>query len=116
LAASVLRRRGYKVIEAGSGVAALSVWADHGKDVGLVVTDIVMPDGVSGAQLAERLRELRPDLRVVFTSGYCTEVVESGVDMKEGVNFLQKPYLPEQLAKIVRASLDAPVTGAAPNG
>jgi CheY-like chemotaxis protein len=106
LASSILRRRGYKVIEAASGIAALSIWPQHGKEVDIILTDIVMPDGVSGPELAKRLRGLKPELEVVFTSGYCAEALTGGVELQEGVNFLKKPYLPGQLAKIVRAVLD----------
>ncbi|MCC7243263.1 MAG: PAS domain-containing protein, partial [Acidobacteria bacterium] len=74
LTASVLERSGYTVLTAVSGVAALEVWREHESEIALVVTDMVMPEGVTGPELARRLRALRPDVKVLFTSGYTAEV------------------------------------------
>jgi two-component system cell cycle sensor histidine kinase/response regulator CckA len=107
LVTTVLRRRGYRMIEAASGAEALALWRTHGAETGLVITDMIMPDGMTGAALADALCALKPQLKVVFTSGYCAEEVRGGRLLEEGVNFLRKPYLPEQLAKVVRQSLDS---------
>ena len=72
----------------------------------LVLTDIVMPDGVTGRELADRLRAQQPDLKVIFTSGYTMNLTHSGAELREGVNFLQKPYPIRALAKVVRDCLD----------
>ena len=102
----ILRRYGYKVIEATSGAEALTRWGELQGKVDLVLTDIVMPDGVTGRELAERLRAQQPDLKVIFTSGYTMNLGNSGADLREGVNFLQKPYAIRALAKVVRDCLD----------
>jgi FixJ family two-component response regulator len=65
-----------------------------------------MPDGVGGQQLAATLRSQRPDLPVVFTSGYSNDFVGGGSTLKEGINFLQKPYTLTGLTAILRACLD----------
>jgi CheY-like chemotaxis protein len=102
-----LRRRGYRVLSAGSGVEALRLWERHGAEIALLFTDLVMPDGIGGWELAARLREARPDLPVVYTSGYSREFAErNSQDLQEGVNFLQKPYALSRLATTVRSCLD----------
>ena len=76
-----------------------------GLDFDLLLTDVVMPGGITGYQLADELRELRPDLRVLFTSGY-TELAATGeTDVYKGP-LLSKPYRKQDLARMVRAALD----------
>jgi two-component system, cell cycle sensor histidine kinase and response regulator CckA len=65
-----------------------------------------MPDGLSGRELARRLQEDRPNLKVIYSSGYSATVGGKGPELMEGVNFLQKPYPPHHLAKTVRDCLD----------
>jgi CheY-like chemotaxis protein len=101
-----LTRKGYRVLSAGSGVEALRVWEAHGREIDLVFTDLVMPEGITGQQLGARLLEARPDLPVVYTSGYSQEFVQSGDRLREGVNFLQKPYTIDGLARTLRQRLD----------
>jgi signal transduction histidine kinase len=108
VAEEALKRKGYRVLSARSGVDALSLWERHGSDIDLVFTDMVMPDGVSGQQLAATLRERRPDLPIVFTSGYSNDFAGGGISLREGVNFLQKPYTLTALTAILRACLDRP--------
>ncbi len=107
LATLALTRGGYRVLSAGSGAEALTLWNTHGRDVDLLFTDLVMPDGISGLQLAALLLERRPGLKVLFTSGYSTDFVGGERPLHEGVNFLQKPYTLVNLATTVRARLDA---------
>jgi two-component system, cell cycle sensor histidine kinase and response regulator CckA len=104
----VLARQGFRVIEAGSGQEALDVWARDGAGVDMVVSDIVMPDGMSGPELVARLREERPSLKAVFTSGYSTESDRVSMEMRTGVNFVQKPFRPAALIHIIRERLDDP--------
>jgi CheY-like chemotaxis protein len=105
LVRKVLERSGFEVLEAASGVAALALW-DKGKPrVDLLLTDMVMPDGMSGRQLAERLKADNPDLKVLYTSGYSTELLGKDLDLHEGTNFLQKPYPPSKLVETVRNAL-----------
>jgi DNA-binding NtrC family response regulator len=105
----VLERQGYRVIEAADGVEALRVWEEQGAAVDLVLTDMVMPEGLSGRDLSTRLQEGHPGLRVIFTSGYSVEMAGKELHLSRGENFIQKPFTPEQLLGIVRRSLDQDV-------
>jgi DNA-binding NtrC family response regulator len=88
----------------------LSVWAQHRAEVDLLLTDIVMPGGMTGNDLALKLQSEKPELLVVMTSGYNS--AESGsVRLNEGAQFMRKPYTVEMLSKTVRASLDSRVGG-----
>jgi two-component system cell cycle sensor histidine kinase/response regulator CckA len=102
-----LRDYKYRVLEAGSGVEALKVWEKHEGKIDLLLTDMVMPEGMSGSHLARHLRERKPDLKIIFTSGYSPEII--GKNFKESdLEFLQKPYRPPLLAQKVRKCLDPP--------
>jgi two-component system cell cycle sensor histidine kinase/response regulator CckA len=68
---------------------------------------MVMPNGVSGGELGTRLRAEHPDLRVIYTSGYSIDLVGREVELREGYNFLQKPYPPRKLVQTVRQLLDS---------
>ena len=107
LVAKVLEDYDYRVIQAETGVEALKVWEEHQGNVDLLLTDMVMPGGVSGAELAQRLRQRKPDLRVIYSSGYSAEIVGKNFSDNDPV-FLAKPYRPPQLAQRVRKCLDAP--------
>jgi CheY-like chemotaxis protein len=102
----VLVRQGYRVHEAGSGREALDVWSRFRADIDLVLTDIVMPDGIMGTDLVRRLMADRPGLPVIFTSGYSQESDRVSVDLVDGVNFLQKPYRPATLIRLMRDRLE----------
>jgi len=105
LVRKVLERSGFEVLEAASGRAALELW-DQGKPhIDLLLTDMVMPDGMSGRQLAERLKADNPALKVLYTSGYSTELLGKDLGLQEGANFLQKPYPPSKLVQTVRTAL-----------
>jgi signal transduction histidine kinase/CheY-like chemotaxis protein len=106
LTAAVLTRCGYTVHTASSGVAALAEWKARGASIDLVLTDMVMPEGMTGPALAARLREDRPHLKVVFTSGYSADIVGGEITRDPRVYFLQKPFQPDRLAHIVRQCLD----------
>lgn len=101
----VLERGGYEVIEASSGLAALELWKENKTHVDLLLTDMVMPDGLSGRQLAEKLKADNPNLKVVFTTGYSPDLIGKDFTLREGVNFLQKPYPPQKLVQTVRNGL-----------
>jgi CheY-like chemotaxis protein len=105
LVRKVLERDGYNVIEAPSGLAALEMWSEKKPHVDLLLTDMVMPDGISGLQLADRLKTENPSLKVVFTTGYSAELLGKDFVLREGVNFLQKPYPPQRLVQTVRNGL-----------
>ena len=107
LVCSLLQGRGYQVLEAATGPKALAVWSAHKETIDLLLTDIVMPERMNGWELAEILWAERPDLKVIFTSGYSNDAVGREFVMRCGKNYLAKPYHPEQLARVVRDRLDA---------
>jgi len=100
----ILKEYDYKVIAAGSGVEALRVWDEFEGEIDLLLTDMVMPEGMSGRELATQLKKRKPTLKVVYTSGYSPESM--GRDFGNETVFLSKPYLPPQLARTVRQCLD----------
>jgi CheY-like chemotaxis protein len=95
---------GYEVLEAGDARAALALLAD-GPRVGLLLTDVIMPGGMNGWELAREAQRLRPGLKVLFTSGFPDVAFGSGGALPEGTRLLGKPYRREELARIVREAL-----------
>jgi two-component system, cell cycle sensor histidine kinase and response regulator CckA len=108
LVRNVLERHGYEVLEAASGAQALKVWRKHRERIALVLTDMVMPDTMTGRELVERLRLERPSLPAIFTSGYSADVVGKDFELLDGINFLQKPYPLRKLLHAVREALNQP--------
>ncbi len=105
LVREILESHGYTVLEADSGAKALEIGEQRQGPIDLLVTDVVMPQ-MSGRDLAEALMMLRPDMKVLFLSGYADRaVVEHGV-IELGAGFLQKPFTPQTLAQKVREALD----------
>ena len=102
----VLQRLGYTVLDAGNGIEAIEIWRIHSKRIHLLVTDIIMPGGLNGRELAEKLQHDNPLLPVVFMSGYSADIAGDCFTLREGTNFLGKPFNPSSLAMIVRSSLD----------
>ena len=101
----ILTGRGYRVLEAADGDEAVRVAAAHDGPIDLLITDVVMP-GAGGRAVAEQLSKQHPRMRVIFVSGYTDDaVIRHGV-LREGVNFLQKPFTPAVLARKVRDVLD----------
>ena len=107
MVSEVLTVQGYKVFAATSGRHALEVWDRANEPIDLLLTDMVMPEGIMGAELAERLRAQSPGLKVIYTSGYSPGLAGKDVSLMEGRNFLPKPYSIGKLAKSVRECLDA---------
>jgi PAS domain S-box-containing protein len=102
----LLERQGYRVLDAANGLEALRLWAEHRGAVDLLLTDIVMPEGVSGRELALQLQKEQPGLRVIFTSGYSADTAGRELSLQEGRDFLQKPFSRQQLLELVRDALD----------
>ncbi len=103
-AARALTSRGYKVYEAASGVEALEVMAEAGGGIDLVVSDVVMPE-LDGPSLLRELRKTRPDLKIIFISGYAEEAFKKNLPEGEIFHFLPKPFSLKQLAIAVKETL-----------
>jgi two-component system, cell cycle sensor histidine kinase and response regulator CckA len=105
-AVAVLGGQGYRVLQAHSGVEALEVWKWHSARIALVFSDLVMPDGLGGVELAAKLRNEKPTLRVVLTSGYANETIGEEFRPPVATHFVHKPYKPQVLVRAVRDALD----------
>ncbi len=106
LVSRVLQKYGYKILPASNGVEALETWNRHKNEISMLFTDLVMPDNMNGRELAEKLWAERPGLKVIFTSGYSTDIVGKDFKLDPELNYLQKPYQPQLLALAVRRCLD----------
>jgi signal transduction histidine kinase/ActR/RegA family two-component response regulator len=98
---------GYRVLEATSGPEALEEWAQHGASIDLLITDMVMPGGMNGLDLVSRVKEERPNVRVIYISGYLADVSRDELSQSEGASYLAKPFTLPTLARVVREALDA---------
>jgi two-component system cell cycle sensor histidine kinase/response regulator CckA len=107
LARDALTRSGYRVIEARNGEEALQLASAHLQQIGLLLTDVVMPI-MGGRELADNLATRRPGLKIIFTSGHTDDDEVRQGTPEHGATFLQKPFTPAQLGRTVREVLDAP--------
>ncbi len=106
LAKNVLRKYGYEILEAENGEKALNVSETHEGPIHLLLTDVVMPK-MSGTDLSEKLRSIRPETRVIYMSGYTADAIVRNGILRQNINFIEKPFSLESLAKKVRQVLDA---------
>ena len=107
LTCRILRKRGYHVLEAKDGTEAVEVASRYEGTINLLVTDVIMPN-VGGRELSERLARMRPQVKVLFMSGYTDDqLLQRGVLQSGSGNFLEKPFTPDALARKVREVLDS---------
>jgi CheY-like chemotaxis protein len=102
-----LQMRGYMVLKARHGKEAVMICRRHEGPIHLLLTDVVMPQ-MTGPELVRRISPLRPEMKVLFVSGYTSDALAQRHTMKPGTAFLQKPFTPDALARQVRVVLDTP--------
>ena len=108
LVVKVLKSYGYQIIAAESGPEALERWAQNCGKVHLLLTDMVMPGGLTGRELGARLLAQDPALKVIYSSGYTPGMAGKDLALFQDKNFLPKPYCPTKLLQMLRCCLDAP--------
>jgi PAS domain S-box-containing protein len=106
LARQYLEKQGYKVIEAADGAVAMQIAVAHEKTIHLLLTDVIMP-GMNGRELAQRISEIRPNVKILYMSGYTENVIGHNGMLDAGVRLLQKPFNLRDLKSRVREVLDA---------
>lgn len=109
LARQYLEKQGYKVIEAADGAVAMQIAVAHEKTIHLLLTDVIMP-GMNGRELAQRISEIRPNVKVLYMSGYTENVIGHNGTLDSGIRLLQKPFNLRDLKRIVREVLEATPT------
>ena len=97
---------GYHVLEAANGPEALRQWEQQRAEIALLFTDMVMPEGMTGLDLAKQLREANGSLKVIISSGYSVDIANSGIPAGSGIAYLSKPYEVKSLVAMVRKCLD----------
>ena len=102
-----LNRHGYRVFQAVDAHGALQIWSEYKNEIDLVFTDVIMPGGMNGREMAEQIWREKPKTKVIFSTGYGAEALGKNFKLDANLNFLQKPYLPAALARIIRRCLDA---------
>jgi CheY-like chemotaxis protein len=107
LTLTVLQNYGYTVLTAGSGQEGLEIWKRHRDRIELLLTDVVMPDAMTGLELARLLRTVNPGLKVICMSGYNEEVMGRQSSASGDMEFLPKPSSPQTIARLVRQTLDS---------
>ncbi len=102
----VLERHGYHIHAAVSGVQALEIWRERREGIDILVTDMVMPDGMNGRELADRLRTDKPDLKIIYCSGYANNMPGKDSPLRDNESFLEKPFEPARLLQKIRDCAD----------
>jgi len=103
---ALLNSLGYRILQAASGTAALETWKWHSSRIALLLTDVVLPDGVSGLELAEKLRAEKSTLKVISMSGYSRAMMARMANPPAGMIFVPKPCTPLALSQAIRRLLD----------
>lgn len=101
----LLESYGYRVLEAANGGAALSICERHRERIDLLITDVIMPE-MSGRDLAENVSRLRPEVKVLYMSGYTDDAIVNHGVLDEGINFIQKPFAPDTFGQAVKRVLN----------
>lgn len=109
LAKLYLEQKGFRVIPANDGEEAIALWQKRDGEIDLVLTDVVMPRGVNGHQLVQRLQAEQPDLKAIFVSGYAADSLGNETALDGDTNFLQKPYRLQNLVDMVYGCLERPL-------
>jgi CheY-like chemotaxis protein len=104
----LLSQHGYQIHPAASGIAAFDIWSQHRDRIHLLVTDMVMPEGIGGRELAERLIAEKPGLKVIYCSGYTDDALGQDSPLRHNKNFLEKPFDPLKFLQRIRNCLDEP--------
>ena len=102
MASKILKQLGYRVVAAKDGPEALSLWPQHRGEIDLLFTDMVMPGGMTGRELADRLLREKPQMHVIYSTGYSVDLSDSGMNLIKGVNCLLKPYDATALVRAVK--------------
>lgn len=103
---SLLEGLGYQVFAAETGREALDLWEKNRSDIALLFTDIVLPENMSGIDLADNLLEQQPGLPVVITSGYRLDSISNADKVQRLGVFIPKPYVPREIVRLFREVLD----------
>jgi len=103
----ILKQRGYTVLTAATPSKALALAKEHAEQIDLLVTDVIMPE-MNGQEMAGEIRRIRPDIKVLFISGYTADIVSRHNVLAPGVHFLEKPFTARSLGKKIREVIDLP--------
>lgn len=114
MTANVLRNQGYRVLEAANGQEALNLWAQCGQTIDLLFSDVIMPGGLNGLELATCLRAQKPSLKVILFSGYSVDLLGGNLGAIPAIHYLAKPCTPSAMARSVRDCLDQAFLADAP--
>lgn len=106
--AKTLRNLGYRVHEANNGAEALHAWREHSQTIKVLIADVVLPNSITGIELARMLKNEKPELKIILSSGYDSEISKCDDLAAEGMKFLPKPFLINDLCLTIRACLGQP--------
>ncbi len=107
IATAILSELGYRIFEAGDGEEGLRVFGAHAAAISMVLTDVVLPGKVRGREMAEQIKAIRPDVQILYMSGYTENSIVHHGRLDDGVQLVSKPFKREQLARKVAETLAA---------